>query len=71
LDGFQVLCDGVEPDFSPVLIGFNLMKNWSPDGHLATAMGGWGRLFAFDDVLDVLLRKPPTISLRDQRQVLE
>ena len=66
LERFQVLSDGVEPDFSPVLVGFDLMENWSPNGHLATAVGNLGGLLSLDDLLDLLVRKLPAISRREQ-----
>lgn len=66
LERFQVFGDGIEPDFSPVLVGFDLMEDWSPNGHLATAVGGLGGLLSLDDLLDLLVRKLPAISRREQ-----
>jgi hypothetical protein len=41
LERFQVLSDGVEPDFSPVLVGFDLMEDWSQMGISLLPWAAW------------------------------
>lgn len=61
--------DGVQSHFSPILVGLDLVEDWSPDWHLLIAVGERGRLFSFDDFLYPLVGELSAISLRNQGQV--
>jgi|SRR5580658_7985439 hypothetical protein len=44
-----VRSDGVQPYFSPVLIRFDLMEDWSSNWHLQIAVSDGSGLLSFDD----------------------
>jgi len=70
LHGLDVFGYSVQPDFSPVLIGVDLMEDRSPDRHLASAVSDGADLRSVDVFLDVLVGEPSASSLLDQGQIL-
>jgi hypothetical protein len=65
LNRLHVLGDCGQPYFSPVLVRFDLMEDWSPTWHLSIAVGEQSRFFSFNDFFYSLVGEPSATSMRD------
>src|ERR1039458_9338647 len=65
LNRLHVPGDCVQPHFSPVLVRFDLMEDWSPNWHLSITLGEQSGSLPFNDFLYALVRKLSATSSRD------
>ena len=50
LDRLQIFDQILQTDVAEILVFFDLVKDWAPDGHLTRAMSKQGRIVATNDL---------------------
>ena len=64
----DVLYDRIQPYFAPILVGFDLVKDWPPDWHLTIPVGDRSGPRSVNRLLDLLVGEFSTRPAFDRSQ---